>query len=78
MHLASSDPHEDISVDVLSPRIVIWPMDLLCHVSVLGGCRQRGCYTPWAHLRVVGNVGCCLALVGHCVGREDGARLATM
>jgi hypothetical protein len=33
MPLASSDPHEDISVDVLSSRIVIWPMDLLCHGS---------------------------------------------
>jgi hypothetical protein len=32
MPLASSDPHEDISVDVLGPWIVIWPMDLLCHV----------------------------------------------
>jgi hypothetical protein len=33
--LASSDPHEDISVDVLGPRIVIWPMDLMFHGSVL-------------------------------------------
>jgi hypothetical protein len=33
MHLASSDHHEDI--DVLNPRIVIWPMDLLCPGSVL-------------------------------------------
>jgi hypothetical protein len=35
MPLASSDPYEDISVDVLDPRIIIWPMDLLCHGSVL-------------------------------------------
>jgi hypothetical protein len=35
MPLASSDPHEDISVDVLGPWIVIWPMDLLCPGSVL-------------------------------------------
>jgi hypothetical protein len=35
MSLASSNPHEDISIDVLGPRIVIWPMDLLCHGSVL-------------------------------------------
>jgi hypothetical protein len=35
MPLASSDPHEDISVDVLGPRIVIWPMDLLGHGGVL-------------------------------------------
>jgi hypothetical protein len=26
MPLASSDPHEDISIDVLSPNIVIWPI----------------------------------------------------
>jgi hypothetical protein len=35
MPLASSDPHEDISVDVLGPWIVIWPMDLLGHGGVL-------------------------------------------
>jgi hypothetical protein len=35
MSLASSDPHEDISVDALGPRIIIWPMDLLCHSGVL-------------------------------------------
>jgi hypothetical protein len=35
MPLASSDPHEDISVDVLGPWIVIWPRDLLCRGSVL-------------------------------------------
>jgi hypothetical protein len=35
MPLASSNPHEDISVDVLGPKIVLWPMDLLCHGSVL-------------------------------------------
>jgi hypothetical protein len=33
MSLASSDPHEDIFVDVLDPQIVIKPMDLLCHGS---------------------------------------------
>jgi hypothetical protein len=35
MPLASSDPHEDISVDVLGPRIIIWPVDLLGHGGVL-------------------------------------------
>jgi hypothetical protein len=35
MPLASSNPHEDISVDVLGPRIIIWPMDLLGHDGVL-------------------------------------------
>jgi hypothetical protein len=35
MPLASFDHLEDISVDVLGPRIVIWPMDFMCHGSVL-------------------------------------------
>jgi hypothetical protein len=35
MPLASFDPHEDIFVDVLGPRIIIWPMDLLGHGGVL-------------------------------------------
>jgi hypothetical protein len=80
MPLASSDPHEDISVDVLSPRIVIWPMNQLCHGSVLteaavdGGVAIR--FGPI--LRVVGDVRRRLALVGHSIHREDGARLATM
>ena len=80
MPLASSDPHEDISVDVLGPRIVIWPMDLLGHCGVLtesavdGGVGVR--LEPI--IRVVGDVGRRLALVSHSIGREDGARLATM
>jgi hypothetical protein len=67
MSLASSDPHEDISIDVLGPRIVIWPMDLLCHGGVLmkatvdGGVAMR----LGPVIRVVGNVGRRLALVGH-------------
>jgi hypothetical protein len=35
MSLASSDPHEDIGVDLPGPRIVFWPMDLLCHGDVV-------------------------------------------
>jgi hypothetical protein len=80
LSLASSDPHEDISVDVLGPRIVIWPMDLLCHGSVLmkadvdsGVAIRLG-----SIIRVVGDVGRRLALVGHSISQEDGARLATM
>jgi hypothetical protein len=80
MPLASSDPHEDISVDILDPRIVIWPMDLLCHGSVLMRAAIDGrvaiCLGPV--IRVVGDVGRRLALVGHSISREDGARLATM
>jgi hypothetical protein len=80
MHLASSDPHEDISVDVLGPRIIIWPMDLLCHGSVLTmvvvDSEVAICLEPL--LWVVGDVGHRLALVGHSICQEDGARLATM
>jgi hypothetical protein len=80
MPLASSDPHEDISVHVLGPRIVIWPMDLLGHggvqteAAVDGGVGVR----LGPVIRVVGDVGRRLPLVGHSICREDGARLATM
>ena len=80
MPLASSDPHEDISVDVLGPRIVIWPMDLLGHCGVLtesavdGGVGVR----LGPVIRVVGDVGRRLTLMGHSIGREGGARPTTM
>jgi hypothetical protein len=79
MPLASSYPHEDISVDVLSPQIIIWPMDLLCYGSVLtevvvdGGVAIR--LGPF--LRVVGDVGRRLARVGHSIHQKDGARCHT-
>jgi hypothetical protein len=80
MPLASSDPHEDISVDVLDPRIIIWPMDLLGHGGVLTEADVDVgvvvCLEPV--LRVVGDVGRRLVLVGHSIRREGGARLATM
>jgi hypothetical protein len=80
MSLASCDSHDDISVDVLSPRIIIWPMNLLCHGGVLMKVVVDGGVT--IHLgpviRVVGDVGRRLALVGHSISREDGARMATM
>jgi hypothetical protein len=80
MPLASSDPHEDISVDVLGPRIVIYPMDLMCLSSVLTEASVDGGVSIRLGpvLRVVGDVGRRLALVGHSIHREDGARLATM
>jgi hypothetical protein len=80
MSLASSDPHEDIRIDLLGPWIVFWAMDLLCHGGVVmkeavdGGVAVRLEPVIW----VVGGVGRRLALVGHSIGREDGARLATM
>jgi hypothetical protein len=80
MSLASSDPHEDISIDVLGPRIVIWPMDLLCHGGVLMKTTVDGrvAIRLGPVIRVVGDVRHRLALVGHSIDREDGARLATM
>jgi hypothetical protein len=80
MSLASSDPHEHIGVDLLGPRIVFWAMDLLRHGDVVmkaivdGGVVVR----LGPVIRVVGVVGRRLALMGHSIGREDGARLATM
>ena len=72
MPLASSDPHEDIFVDVLDPRVIIWPMDLLGHGGVLteaavdGGVGVR----LGPVIRVVGDVGRRLALMGHSIGQE--------
>jgi hypothetical protein len=74
MPLASSGPHEEISVDVLGPRIVIWPMDLLGHGSVLTEAAVVG--GVGVHLgpviRVVGDVRRCLPLAG-AGGRWRGA-----
>jgi hypothetical protein len=80
MSLASSNPHEDISIDVIGPRIIIWPMDPLCH----GGVLMKAVVDDGVAIRlepiirVVGDVRRRLALVGHSISREDGARLATM
>ena len=66
MSLASSDPHEH--------------MDLLCH----GGVVMEAAVDDGVGVGlgpviwVVGDVGRRLALMGHSIGREDGARLATM
>jgi hypothetical protein len=55
-------------------------MDLLCHGSVVMKAAVDGGVV--VHLgpviRVVGDVGRRLALMGHSIGREDGARLATI
>jgi hypothetical protein len=80
MSLASSDPHEDIGVDLLGPWIVFWTMDLLCHGGVVMNAVVDGgvvvCLRPVIH--IVGDVGRRLALLSHSIGQEDGARLATM
>jgi hypothetical protein len=78
--LASFDPHEDIGIDLLGPRIVFWAMDLLRYGGVVmkvvvdGGVVVR----LGPVIRVVGDVGRRLTLMGHSIGREDGASLATM
>jgi hypothetical protein len=71
MLLASSNPHEDISVNVLGPRIVIWPMNLLCHRSLLIEAAVDGMLVIRLGpiLRVVGDIGCRLTLVGHSIRR---------
>jgi hypothetical protein len=78
--LSSSDPHEDISVDVLSHWIVIWPMDLVCHGSVLTEVAMDGGVAIRLRpiLRLAGDIERRLALVGHTIRREYGARMATM
>jgi hypothetical protein len=79
MSLASSDSHEDISIDVLSPRIVIWPMNLLCHGSVLmKAAVDGGVAIHLGPIIRIGDVGRRLAFVGHSISQEDGARMATM
>jgi hypothetical protein len=80
MSLVSSDPHEDIRVDLLGPRVIFWAMDLLCHGGVVMKAAVDGGVVVrlGSVIRVVGDVGRHLALMGHSIGREDGARLATM
>ena len=80
MSLASSDPHEYIGVDLLDAWIILWAMDLLRHGSVVmkAAVDDRVVVRLGPVIRVVGDVGRRLALMGHSIGREDGARLATM
>ena len=80
MSLSSSDPHEHIGVDLLGARIIFWAMDLLCHGGVVmkAAVDDRIVVRLGPVIRVVGDVRRRLALMGHSIGREDGARLATM
>jgi hypothetical protein len=80
MSLASSDPHEHIGVDLLGAWIIFWVMDLLRHGGVVMKAAVDGGVGVdlGSIIRVVGDVGCRLALTGHSIGREDGARTATM
>jgi hypothetical protein len=80
MSLASSDPHEHIGVDRLSARIIVWAMDLLRHGGLVMEASVDGgvCVGLGPVIRVVGDVECRLTLMGHSIGREGGARPATM
>jgi hypothetical protein len=80
MSLASSDPHEHIGVDRLGARIIFWAMDLLCHGSVVMEAAVYGGVGVGLGpvVRVVGDVGRRLTLMSHSIGREGGARPATM
>ena len=80
MSLASSDPHEHIGVDRLGARIIVWAMDLLCHGGVVMEVAIDGRVGVGLGpvIRVVGDVGRRLTLMGHSIGREGGARPATM
>jgi hypothetical protein len=80
MSLASSDPREDIGVDLLGARIIFWAMDLLRHGAVVMKAAINGGIGVGLRpiIRVVGDIGRRLALMGHSIGREDGARPVTM
>jgi hypothetical protein len=79
MSLASSDPDEHIGVDRLGARIIVWAMDLLRH----GGVVMKAAVDDGVGVGlgpviwVVGDIRR-LALMGHSIGREGGARSATM
>jgi hypothetical protein len=80
MSLASFDRHEHIGVDLLGARIIFWAMDLLRHGSVVMKTAVDGGVAVGLGpiIRVVGDVGRRLALMGHNIGREDRARPTTM
>jgi hypothetical protein len=80
MSLASSDPHEHIGVDRLGAWIIIWAMDLLRHGGVVMKAAVDGGVGVGLRpvIRVVGDVRRRLALMGHSIGREGGARPATV
>jgi hypothetical protein len=80
MSLASFDPHEHIGVNLLDARIIFWAMDLVRHGGVVMKAAVDGGVGVGLEpvIRVVGDVGRRLALMGHSIGQEDGARPATM
>ena len=80
MLLASSRPHNYFSIKVMGARIVLWAMDRPCHrcVSIEAAVDGLVAVRRGRVLRVVGDVGCHLCLVGQSICHELGAGLATM
>jgi hypothetical protein len=80
MSLASFDPHEHIGVNKLGSWIIVWAMDLLRHGGVVMKAAVDGGVGVGLGpvIRVIGDVGRRLALMGHSIGREGGARPTTM
>ena len=80
MLLASSRPHDHFSIKVMGARIVLWATDLPCHRCVSFETAVDGLVAVRRGrvLRVVGDVGRRLPLVGQSICHELGAGLATM
>ena len=80
MFFASSHPHNDFSIKGLGPRIPVWPMDLSSHLCVRLDTTVDGrvAVRRGRVVRVVGDVGCRLALAGQSPSQERGALLAFM
>ena len=78
MLLVSSHPHNDFSIKGLGPRIPVWPMDLSSHLCARLDTTVDGrvAIRRGRVVRVVGEVGCRLALVGQSPSHERGALLA--
>ena len=66
MFLASSHPHNDFSINGLGPRILVWPMDLSSYLCVRLDTTVDGriAVRRGRIVRVVGDVGCRLAIAG--------------
>ena len=78
--LASSHPHNDFSIKGLGPRIAVWPMDLASHLCVRLDTTVDGrvAVRRGRVVRVVGDIGCRLALAGQSPSHERVALLAFM
>jgi len=80
MPFASSDPHDYFSIEILSARIIVWPMNFTRHRRVLSeasvGTRVGVCLG--AIVGVVGDGGLRLALMCQSKGLEDRASLSTV